>query len=110
MAKKWIPCPEKLQTTFFNPNEQPPEHWAWIVEVFYSREMMDGLGRDPQEPPRWECFPLRPNHFRREDVAHERRLGLIEEYKHYITLGIIDFRVSPKYIGYIPPEDEVWIV
>jgi hypothetical protein len=47
--------------------------------------------------------------FRREASAVARAEELSVEYKRGIELDLIEFRVVPKYIGYVPDQDEAWI-
>jgi hypothetical protein len=98
----------KIQQTLFDSREMPTENWAWVVEFQYNREMMDANGRDPREPLHWESVP-RPNHFRLETNAVKRVQELSVEYAKYIKMGLVQFRFEPKYVGYVPPEDETWI-
>jgi hypothetical protein len=100
--------PRKIQETFFNAGEMPEKNWAYVVEVWYHRDMLDALGRDPRERPEWETAK-RPNHFRTEAGAVARAEVLTREFKRPIQLGLVEFRVVPKYIGYVPPADERWI-
>ena len=99
----------KRQDTFFNPKDQPEEFWAYVVEAWYCRDMLDAMGRDPRERPEWETVP-RPNHFRLEANAVKRAEALALEFKRAMELKLLELRVVPKYIGYFPPNDESWIV
>jgi hypothetical protein len=93
----------KRQTTFFLDNTMPDENWGWVVEFRYlDPEIGDGKGE-------WEC-PPRPNHFRLEANAAARVVELSNQFKDAIRLKMVEFRFQPKYLGYVPPEDETWIV
>lgn len=100
--------PRKTQETFFDAGEMPEENWAYVVEVWYHRDMLDALGRDPRDRPEWETVK-RPNHFRTEASAVTRAEELALEFKRAAELKLVEFRVSPKYVGYVPPKDESWI-
>ena len=99
----------KKQQTLFDPNEMPPENWAWVVELKFDRGMLDAMGRDPREPIVWETVK-RPNHFRVEANAVARVQELMKEFSRGVEMGLVQFRFEPKYVGYVPPEDETWIV
>lgn len=96
------------QGTFFNPNDQPEENWAYVVEQKFARELADAMGRDPRDPLEWESVK-RPNHFRLEANAVARVEELMKEFVWACKLKMIEFRWTPKYVGYVPPEDEAWI-
>ena len=97
------------QETFFDVNDQPTQNWCWIVEQKFSREMLDAMGRDPTIPAAWEIGKC-PSHFRTEARAIERAEGLAQECVYGIKQGLVEFRVVPKYIGYVPAKDESWII
>ena len=100
---------ERITQTFFDVNYMPEENWAYVVEVRWSRDMLDALGRDPRSEPEWETVK-RPNHFRLEKNAVKRAEELAREFSRGLAMKLVELRVSPKYIGYVPPEDERWIV
>jgi hypothetical protein len=97
---------EKRQLTFFDANEMPEQNWAYVVErkmCQYAADFtLEGM------PDTWETVP-RPNHFRKEENAVARAEELAVQFKRAVTLKLVEFRVSPKYVGYVPPKDEVWI-
>ena len=51
----------------------------------------------------------RPNHFRKEADAVKRCEELAVAFKRAMELKLVEFRAVPKYVGYVPPEDESWI-
>jgi len=100
----------KIQQTLFNPNDQPECNWAYVVELKWTdAAMRDALGRDPRSPVEWETAK-RPNHFRLESNAVLRAEALVREFKRAVEMRLVEFRVVPKYVGYVPPQDESWIV
>lgn len=46
-----------------------------------------------------------PSHFRREADAHERMRAREKDF----DTPLLQLRVAPKWLGYIPDADEVWI-
>lgn len=100
------------QARLFNTNEQPTRHWCFFVE-YRIQEIV-------QAPPEYKVDVLgfmgdwgvvvRPNHFRTEEGAAARVEELKAENKRPVSLGLIEFRVVPKYLGYVPDDDEAWIV
>lgn len=92
----------KRQDTLFDLHFMPTSHWGWIVEyrllTYDSAPLWSEWGTAP-----------RPNHFRSEQGANDRVVEMKETHIRPSNLGIIEFRVSPKYLGYIPDSDEAWI-
>jgi len=98
----------KVQQTLFNPNDQPEENWAYVVE---RRFLVGAVGTNDAFDGtcgHWYTVP-RPNHFRLEANAVLRAHELMTEFKRAWELKLVEFRVVPKYVGYVPPADEVWI-
>jgi hypothetical protein len=93
------------QETFFDAHMMPEENWAYIVERKFLPPMLD---MNPSCLPDW-VLHSKPNHYRSEASARLRMDNLKIEFNDAIKFGLIEFRVVPKYIGYVPPEDEVWI-
>lgn len=91
----------KRQDTFFDSNEMPENEWAWIVEKKFIFPALPGECE-------WRIVP-RPNHFRKESDAVKRAEDLNGEFHRAYELKLVEFRVVPKYIGYVPGEDETWI-
>lgn len=73
--------------------------WCAVVEC----RMNDGIWSD------WVSDWEHPSHFRSESSAWARLEArqIVEKVK--IRLGILEFRVIPKYLGYVPGRDETWI-
>lgn len=99
----------KVQQFLIDPNDQPEENWAYVVEQKLGRDLADAMGRDPREELDWETVK-RPNHFRLEANAVARAEDLVKEFAWGVKFNQIIFRVSPKYVGYVPPADESWII
>lgn len=103
------------QQILFNPNEQPTRHWCWFIEyrLQHPEYMLPDQICDTVEPRfKWGEWGLvvRPNHYRDEEKAHARVEELKKENQRPAKLGLIEFRVTEKYLGYIPDSDEAWIV
>lgn len=92
------------QQQLFATNEMPESHWGWVVD--YRLRCM--LGDDLSTWSEWGCAP-RPNHFRSEAGAKARVAEMMEEYGQGFRLSLLEIRVVPKYLGYVPPPDEAWI-
>jgi hypothetical protein len=79
----------------------PGGGWAFVVFVRVNLE-----GRWSSWQPDWE----RPNHFRSEKGALERLKMRTEEEKRKIELGILKYKVEPKWLGeVIKVRDEEWL-
>ena len=72
------------------------EFWCYVVQHRVAKA--EG-GWEP-----WES-DTRPAHFRRESDAVER----CDQRRKEIESPLWEFRVAPKWLGYIPDADEVWI-
>ena len=94
---------DRQQETFFDSPLMPEEFWCWTVEWRFLPPEKDGEGG------KWHLV-MRPNHFRQERNAVSRGEALMEEFKAAARLKMLEIRVVPKYIGYVPPADETWIV
>jgi hypothetical protein len=92
------------QETFFDAHMMPEENWAYIVE----QRVPDSIADEARLFKGWVIVD-RPNHFRTGEKALTRLRGLEERWKETIAKGFLELRVVPKYVGYVPPEDEVWI-
>ena len=96
----------KRQETFFDSDDMPTRNWAYIVERKVCQSVAEfTLSGNPDE---WQLVP-RPNHFRTEANAIARAEELSVEFARAVKLKLVVFRVSPKYVGYVPPKDEGWI-
>lgn len=78
---------------FFQVDDAPPEYWCWAI--YYLRKTGE---------PEWIVNPIRPNHFRSHDRAMEQVNDLHEVDPE------TEYRVMQKYMGYIPDEDETWLI
>jgi hypothetical protein len=101
------------QAVFFNDKEMPSENWCWTVE---SRHWLEGWdisqGTFMHEGVWGHWLPIRGvSHFRTEELAEKMMSVLRGNLAQYFPerVGKIEYRVAPKYIGYVPSEDEVWI-
>jgi len=81
----------------------PEEFWCWTVEWRFLPLEKDG------EEGKWHLV-RRPNHFRQEGDAVSQGQALREEFKDAVRLKMLEIRVVPKYIAYVPSDDETWIV
>jgi len=75
--------------------------WVWRVSI---RFWMD----DVTEWSDWTADFEFPNHFRTWENARDRMNARMKRETKKIELGILEFRLDPKYIGYIPGE-ESWL-
>ncbi len=96
------------QATFFSAEDYKSENWCWIVEIRYENQEY-GVHIAAAPWSEWCIHPGRPNHYRSELRAHEVLQTLQAQYKRKIELGLVELRVEPKYIGYIPGSGETWI-
>lgn len=96
------------QESLFDANDQPPENWAWVVLfriVSYGPSYDQPAGEWSDWSPDWD----RPNHFRSREGAERKIAKRALELEREIKLGIIELKIEPKYIGYVPGKDEAWI-
>jgi hypothetical protein len=94
------------QESFFDVNDQPTENWAWVVLYRirqYGPTIPDGIWMD------WTNIMQRPNHFRSRLGAERRIAQVVLENKQNVKAGLIQYKIEPKYIGYVPSKDEAWI-
>lgn len=104
--RRWADGPPR-QDVFFDSQDQPPEKWAWVV-LYRLKDFGPKLDAEG-EWSEWATANPRPNHFRSRWGAETRIAGLILEHERKIRLGLVEFKVEPKYIGYVPGKDESWI-
>jgi hypothetical protein len=95
------------QDTFFDSQDQPPQNWAWIIlwRIKDFGPTLDAAG----EWCEWATDPDRPNHFRSQAGAEQKIAKRIIELARKIKLGLVELKIEPKYIGYVPGKDETWI-
>jgi len=80
-------------------------HWCYVVMYRVSvNELI------PDSWSQWVTDFVRPNHFRTADAAYERMKYRINEEQRKVDLGLMQFKVEPKYLGFVPAKDEAWIV
>jgi hypothetical protein len=72
------------------------EFWCYVVQ---HRVALAEGGWEP-----WES-DTRPAHFRREADAVAR----CQSRRREVESPLLEFRVAPKWLGYIPDADEKWI-
>lgn len=99
------------QKTFFSADDYPAQNWAWVLQVRYVNLEYDGVKIDPNEFSEWKTYPHQPgevSHFRNELRAHAALAERIKLHERKIHLRLLELRVEPKYIGYVP-ENEAWI-
>ena len=91
------------QNAFFSIHEMPEQNWAYAIEC--------RLGdQGPIEAAEWMLYRTGGVcHFRSEAGALERLQELNDDNCRSIALKVIEFRVVPKYVGYVPDKDEAWI-
>ncbi len=91
-----------------DPWDKPPSHWCWVVTV---RMWFDGFELSPDAASQWSDWTTigSPSHFRSETGAAIRKRFLEDRDAIVRTPRRKEFRVEPKYLGYIPGEDEKWI-
>lgn len=90
---------ERYQTEIFTATDYAQaqeEFWCFVVQHRVAKA--EG-GWEP-----WES-DTKPAHFRRESDAVER----CDQRRKEIESPLLEFRVAPKWLGYIPDADEVWI-
>lgn len=82
------------------------EHWAWAIEIRTS------LGLHPVAlecgSPGWSDWTIdweHPYYFRSETGA---KTGIRQRAERRKS-GLLEFRIQPKYIGFVPGKDETWI-
>lgn len=63
----------------------------------------------PDSWSQWQPDWQQPSHFRRREDAHERRIKREADESTKIALGILEYKVEPKYLGFVPDKDEAWI-
>lgn len=78
--------------------------WAGGKEDFWSFVVQHRVAKAEGGWESWE-IDTRPAHFRREADAVER----CEARRKEIESPLLEFRVVPKWLGFIPDADEVWI-
>ena len=91
---------ERKQTEIFSMTDWAgaQEHlWCYVVQHRVAKA--EG-GWEP-----WES-DTRPAHFRTEEGATER----CEARRREIESPLLQFRVAPKWLGYVPDGDEKWIL
>lgn len=89
----------KVQTEIFTQTDWAggQEHlWCYVVQ---HRVAVAEGGWE-----KWES-DTRPSHFRTEAGAIER----MQQRRCEMDTPLIEFRVAPKWLGYIPDGDEQWI-
>jgi hypothetical protein len=100
----------KQQELLFNTSEHPEKHWCWAIEfrLSYFRNTV----AHPEGEYLWGDWGavVRPNHYRKESAARARVEELKAEHVRPRHLDVVEFRIEPKYLGYIPDMDEAWIV
>lgn len=83
---------------------QQGPHWCYVVMVrVYGNELI------PDYWSQWITDFKRPNHFREYEAAVARMIHRRHEEHRKFVLGLIEFKVEPKYLGFVPAEDEAWI-
>lgn len=103
------------QKTFFTAEDFPAQNWAWVLEYRYANLDHDGVRLDPAPFSEWRTFlrssnpkDKKPSHFMNELRAHTVLQECQAQFERKIQMGLVEFRVEPKYIGYVP-ENEAWI-
>ena len=86
------------QRMFFNPNERPPEHFVWSIEA-RSRYIVN----DKLVWGEWfDYVAVGPHFFRTKEKA--------QSAINQLNPLTFEYRIKSKYVGYIPDEDEAWII
>jgi hypothetical protein len=93
--------------TLFDIRDMPREKWAYCVE---RRRLWTATGSDGEETRVWRDYhrPVdkRPYGFLTRAAALRRMMDLMREDRHNIADGLVEYRVSPQYLGYLPDGEE----
>ena len=91
------------QEVFFDEELIVAEFWAWRLEFRFL------MNDDPEEWSAWLPDINQPNYFRTEDGAKATKFHRENLALRKIQLGVLEYRITPKYIGCVPDKDEAWI-
>ena len=78
----------------------------WCYVVMYRASVNELI---PDSWSQWVTDFVRPNHFRSIEDAYGRMSYRINEEDRKVKLGLLEFKVEPKYLGFVPAKDEAWI-
>ena len=98
------------QETFFSTDVHPAKNWGWIL--LFRQLDVNNDGVTVATWTQWCPFDrIFPWHFRSEFGAQKRLAELLADrgWARKVELGLIEFRIEPKYLGCIPEASEKWI-